>query len=145
MNKSICLLILMVVSFQTFAQQAKVSKEVQIKTALMAAPADKRDSASVYSYSDATGLILLRQGTNELVCLTDDPAKPAISVTCYHRDLEPFMTRGRELRKQGKNMGEVFDIREQEVKDGKLKMPKIQQRFLRFQEKMRTTILQPAN
>jgi hypothetical protein len=34
------------------------------------------------------------------------------------------MDRGRELRKSGKTMQEIFDTREQEVKAGKLLMPK---------------------
>ena len=34
------------------------------------------------------------------------------------------MARGRELKKTGKNFQEIFDIREQEAKSGKLLMPK---------------------
>ena len=34
------------------------------------------------------------------------------------------MERGRELQQQGKAFKEIFDIREAEVKSGKLKMPK---------------------
>ncbi len=107
-----------------YSQKIGPSTEVQVKTALMAAPADKRDSAAVFTYTDATGLVELKKGQNELMCLVDDPSKPPISVSCYHRDLEPFMARGRALRKEGKNMGEIFDIREKEVKAGTLKMPR---------------------
>jgi hypothetical protein len=48
-------------------------------------------------------------------------------VSAYHviiKDLEPFMARGRELKKQGKSFKEIFDTREAEAKSGKLKMPK---------------------
>jgi len=38
--------------------------------------------------------------------------------------LDAFMERGRMLAKEGKNPKEIFDIREKEVKDGKLVMPK---------------------
>jgi hypothetical protein len=106
-----------------YSQKTGPSKEIQIKTALMAAPADKRDSAAVFSYTDASGLVELKKGQNELMCLVDDPSKPSVSVSCYHRDLEPFMARGRTLRKEGKNTAEIFDIREKEVKAGQLKMP----------------------
>lgn len=92
---------------------------------MLAAPDDKKDSATVYGYSPNKELILLRKGTNELICLCDDPAQPGFSVACYQRDLEPFMQRGRELRKQGKSPKEIFNIREQEVKEGKLIMPKV--------------------
>lgn len=112
------------VSLFCFSQSAAPSKEIQIKSALLAAPADKRDSASVYGYSDKKEFILLKKGTNELVCLADDPGKAGFSVSCYHKDLQPFMQRGQELRIQGKGSDEIFDTREKEVKSGKLKMPK---------------------
>lgn len=100
------------------------SKEVQIKTAVLAAPEGLREKALVYGYSDKGEFVVLRQGSNEMVCLADDPAQPGLNVSCYHKDLEPFMARGRELKKDGKNQKEVFDIREAEVKSGKLIMPK---------------------
>ncbi len=98
--------------------------EAQIKLALLAAPADKRAAATVYGYNKANELVQLRKGTNELICVADNPAEKGFSVAAYHRDLEPFMQRGRELRKQGVEGRAVFDTREQEVKSGKLQMPK---------------------
>lgn len=100
------------------------SAEVQIKTALLAAPEESKEKAMVYGYSPKGEFMILRTGSNEMVCLADDPAQPDLSVSCYHKSLEPFMARGRELKKAGKTTQEVFDIREQEVKTGKLQMPK---------------------
>ena len=97
---------------------------IQIKSALLAAPMEKRDSCTVYGYSADKKLILLRQGTNELICLADNPDEPDFSVACYVKELEPFMQRGRELRKQGINGQQLFDEREKEVKAGTLQMPK---------------------
>lgn len=99
------------------------SAEVQIKTAVLAAPADKRDGATVYGYSAKNEFVVLRKGTNEMVCLADDPAQKGLSVSCYHKDLDPFMERGRILKKEGKKPGEILAMREQEVKDKKLTMP----------------------
>ncbi|QJD78673.1 hypothetical protein [Spirosoma rhododendri] len=99
------------------------SPDVQIKTAVLAAPDDKRAGATVYGYSAANEFIVLRKGTNELVCLTDDPAQKGLSVSCYHKDLDPFMERGRVLKKEGKKPAEILTIREQEVKARKLMMP----------------------
>ncbi|MBO0933034.1 hypothetical protein [Fibrella aquatilis] len=99
------------------------SAEMQIKTAVLAAPTDKQAGATVYGYSDKSEFVLLRKGTNELVCLADDPAQKGLSVSCYHQDLEPFMKRGRELKQAGKKPADVLEAREQEVKAGKLKMP----------------------
>src|SRR5204863_6781273 len=100
------------------------SAAIQIKTAVLAAPLEKRDSCAVYGYSADTQLVLLRKGTNELICLADDPKSPDFSVACYVRELEPFMQRGRELRKQGIKDKQLFDEREKEVKAGTLQMPK---------------------
>lgn len=100
------------------------SPEVQIKLATLAAPAEMRDKALVYGYNQKGELVVLRKGENEMICLGDDPNQAGLSVSCYHKDLEPFMARGRELKKEGKKNDEVFTIREQEVKAGKLIMPK---------------------
>ncbi|MEJ8803852.1 hypothetical protein [Pontibacter sp. H249] len=106
------------------AQTSIPSAEVQIKGAVLAAPTDKQAGATVMGYNQKGELVQLRKGTNELICLADDPNQKGFSVACYHRDLEPFMARGRALRKEGKSSKEIFDQREQEAKSGKLKMPK---------------------
>lgn len=106
------------------AQTPPPSAEAQIATALLAAPADKRDGAAVLGYNAKGELVLLRKGTNEMVCLGDDPKQEGISVSCYHKDLDPFMARGRELKRGGMGFQEMFDTREKEVKSGKLAMPK---------------------
>jgi hypothetical protein len=75
-------------------------------------------------YSDKGELIILKTGSNGMVCLADDPAQAGLSVSCYQKDLDPFMERGRTLKKEGKSPQEIFDIRESEVKSGTLNMPK---------------------
>ena len=106
------------------AQTAFPSVATQIKAGVLAAPSDKRAAATVYGYTEKGELITLRKGTNEIICLADNPTKKGFSVAAYHRDLEPFMARGRELQKQGKTAQEIFDTRESEVKTKKLAMPK---------------------
>lgn len=105
------------------AQQIPTA-EIQIRTAVLAAPEALRENAMVYGYSPKGEFIILRKGTNEMVCLADDPTQTGYNVSCYHRDLEPFMERGRQLKKEGKSFQDIFTIREQEVKSGKLAMPK---------------------
>ncbi len=100
------------------------STEMQIKTAVLAAPEDKRAGAMVYGYDAKGNFVVLRKGTNEIICLTDNPNQKDFSVSCYHQDLEPFMARGRELKDAGKTTQEIFDVREVEAKSGKLAMPK---------------------
>lgn len=121
--KQSLLILLLSTGLGACAQQKIPAAGIQIKAALLAAPADKRAGAAVYGYSASKEFVLLRKGTNELICLADNPDEPGFSVACYHRDLEPFMQRGRDLRKAGIKGRAVFDTREQEVKSGKLKMP----------------------
>ena len=97
--------------------------ELQIKTAVMAAPSEQREGATVYGLNSKNEFAVLRKGTNEMICLADDAAQKGLNVSCYHKDLDPFMERGRILKKEGKTHQEIFTIREDEVKAGKLKMP----------------------
>jgi hypothetical protein len=100
------------------------SKEIQIKTALMAAPEEKREGATVLGFDEKGNLVTLKKGSNDLICLADDPKSNGFNASCYHNTLEPFMARGRQLKDEGKSAKEIFDIREAEAKSGKLKMPK---------------------
>lgn len=106
------------------AGQGYPPSDVQVKLALAAAPADQRAGAMVYGFDGSGKWIVLRQGTNDMVCLTDDPRQDGLNVSCYHKSLDPFMARGRELRAEGKSPAEILKIREEEVKAGKLIMPK---------------------
>ncbi|MBS9463646.1 hypothetical protein KIM67_14600 [Flagellimonas sp. 389] len=109
--------------FQIGLSQEIQTKEWQIKTALMAVPTDYKEGAKVYGYDANGNFVTLREGTNDYIALASDPKKEKFSTAAYHKDLEPFMARGRELKAEGKEFQEIFDIREKEVKAGKLKMP----------------------
>ena len=98
--------------------------EALIATALMAAPAPSREGAKVIGYNMAGEFVTLKEGNNEFIVLADDPKKDGFSAACYHKDLEPFMARGRALKAEGKTHQEIFDIREAEAKSGKLDMGK---------------------
>jgi hypothetical protein len=96
----------------------------QIAAAVLAAPADRRAGARVLGYDDTGALVTLREGTNDQVCLADNPKENGINVACYHKDLEPFMTRGRALAAEGVKATDREDIRHKEIAAGTLKMPK---------------------
>ncbi len=95
----------------------------QIKTALMAVPQDYKEGAKVYGYDTSGNFVTLREGNNDYIAIASDPKKETFSTAAYHKDLDGFMARGRQLKQEGKAFQEIFDIREQEVKSGKLKMP----------------------
>jgi hypothetical protein len=100
------------------------SAETQIGSAVLAAPEDLRAGAAVLGYNDQGRLVTLRKGSNELVCLASDPKKEKFSVACYHRDLEPYMARGRELIAQGVTGKARNEVRWKEVTEGKLPFPR---------------------
>jgi len=113
------------VLFASIAAAADIpSAQVQIAGAVLAAPAELRDGAAVLGYDAQGGRVGVRQGTNEMVCLATDPTKTAFNVACYHKDLEPFMARGRELLAQNVTGAKRSEIRFKEIEDGKLAMPK---------------------
>jgi hypothetical protein len=94
-----------------------------IATALMAAPKASRSGCKVIGYNMAGEFVTLREGDNEFIVLVDDPKQDGFNAACYHKDLEPFMARGRVLKAEGKTREEIFDIREEEMKSGKIKIP----------------------
>jgi hypothetical protein len=108
----------------TLAAAEVPSPDGQIAAAVLAAPADLRDGAAVLGYNPQGELMKLREGKNELICLANDPNKTAFSVACYHRDLEPYMARGRELLAQKVTGPKRNDIRWKEIAEGKLSMPR---------------------
>ncbi len=77
--------------------------EWQIKTAVLAAPAAERAAATILGYAANGKVVTLRQGTNNFVCLADNPKQKGFSVACYHKELDPFMARGRALAAEGKS------------------------------------------
>lgn len=99
------------------------SAQAQIAGASSAAPEALRAGATVLGYNSSKKLETLRQGSNEMICLADDPSDTRWQVSCYHKDLEPFMKRGRELKEQGIARGAEDSVRGLEIASGKLKMP----------------------
>ncbi len=119
------ILVIAMVGLQSFAQETKIlPKEIQIVTATLPAPEEDKEGAMVYGYNPQGELIVLREGSNNLVCIADDPKKGGISVSCYSKKLEPFMARGRELNKQGLGFEERMKIRGEEISNGSLEMPR---------------------
>jgi len=99
------------------------SAEQQIAAAVLAAPEDRREAATVLGFDADGKLGTLRQGSNDLVCLADTPGDDQFSVACYHQSLEPYMARGRELLAEGVTGMERNQKRWSEAEEGKLALP----------------------
>ncbi|WP_437920303.1 hypothetical protein [Sphingobacterium sp. LRF_L2] len=130
MKKNICylvsLLILSVVQGRA-QQHAKavpsLPQDLQIKIAEMAAPVEKRAGAKILGYNAEGKFVTLREGSNDFVCLAPKPSKTMLYSYAYPASLDPFMARGRELTAEGKNSKQKNEVREAEIKAGKLSMP----------------------
>ena len=122
--KNLVLLSLLLFSI-TAAAQTTPSAEEQIAATILAAPEELRAGAAVLGYGADGKLTELRKGTNEMICLASAPKATRFSASCYHKDLEPYMARGRALAAQGiagNDRNEKY--RWKEIKEGKLSMPK---------------------
>ena len=96
----------------------------QIAEAVQAAPLPERAEATVLGFTADGSLTTLREGSNELICLADDPGREGWNVACYHKSLDPYMARGRELRAEGvTDSGELARRRWAEADAGTLAMP----------------------
>jgi hypothetical protein len=99
------------------------SEAHQIAAAVKAAPQELREEARVLGYGSDGRLETLREGSNHLICLADDPSDDRLHVACYHESLEPFMARGRQLRQQGRSRTAVDSIRQAEIRSDELTIP----------------------
>lgn len=99
------------------------SRADQIALAVLPLPEAHRLDAKVLGYRDGA-LVTLRSAEGQFVCLADRLGDERFHVACYHRSLEPYMARGRELRAQGMSVQESIERRWEEIEDGRLEMPR---------------------
>ncbi len=95
----------------------------QIAAAVSPLPANMRANATVLGYRPDGKLVTLRGGSSDMICLADDPAQKMYHVACYHRSLEPFMARGRELHARKLSREAIDSIRMSDIKSGRYSMP----------------------
>lgn len=101
-----------------------LSPALRIEAAVSPAPAALRAGAAVLEYDSTGNLVTVREGTNSLICLADNPREVSFHASCYFRELAPFMARGRALRAQHISSDETDSIRAKEIRSGKLAMPR---------------------
>jgi hypothetical protein len=125
MRVSLLALSLVSVAAATPALAQERTAAWQIAAAVLPLPDSMRAGAEVLGYKTPGGpLVQLRPGTNEMICLTDDPKIEGYAANCYHKSLAQFMLRGRELRAAGITKKSAVDsARLAEITKGTLKMP----------------------
>jgi hypothetical protein len=106
------------------AAQVKVpSPEDQIAAAVLPLPTVLQAGAWVRGYTPDLKLVLLREGTNSLVCTADRPGDDEFDVRCYDRDFRNVMDRRHELERELVDTAAVEARFLAELRDGRLRMP----------------------
>lgn len=120
MKRTFAILAVLFFSFSTFAGAQDAADQHAINQALSAAPDDLKEGATVYGYNKNGTLRLIRQGTNELVCTSDDPENESFETACFQKDLLDYISRGRVLRSEGMNGQDSIEKRRAEIEAGTL-------------------------
>ena len=116
---------LMLLTTAVLGQSSTIpTQEKQRSAAVSPAPENLRNDAKVLGYNSDGELITIREGSNQLVCVADNPEQDNFHVACYHSDLAAFMERGRTLRAEGMSREEVDSLRREEIESGKIPMPR---------------------
>jgi hypothetical protein len=122
MSRAFLFVVVVTLALPAKATAQDQSNEAIIAEAVSALPDPLRAGAEVRAFRDGD-LVKIREGGNGIICLGDNPGDERWHVACYHESLEPFMARGRELRAEGKERGEVQEIRRAEIESGSLSFP----------------------
>ena len=68
----------------SFPKNQVLTKSQQITTSLYAAPKEARDGATVYGFDEGNSLTVLKEGTNDFICIADNPKKAKLKPGEYH-------------------------------------------------------------
>ncbi len=123
------LTIVFVLTGVALGQTANKPIEQQIAEAVSPLPAEWQAGASVVSYDTQVQKTLLRTGTNSFICITDPP-EPGYMVSCHHQNIDPLLSRSRELSVEGKSDKKRLAILTKEAREGKISLPEVSTHYL---------------
>lgn len=97
--------------------------DVQVAAATLPLPDEMRADARVIGWNESGERTDLREGTNGMICIADEPGDERFRAVCYPESLHSLLSRSRELREE--NLEEVERDRrlEEEVKAGEVVLP----------------------
>jgi hypothetical protein len=111
-------------STSAIAQPAQVPyASQQIAAAVLPLPEVMREHATVLGYAPDLSLVILREGTNGMVCTASRPGDAEFDVRCYHESFMPVVRRMRDLHSRGVKNDEMYRTIDAEVKARKLAIP----------------------
>ncbi|MDA1027666.1 MAG: hypothetical protein O3B41_01250 [Bacteroidetes bacterium] len=120
MTRTCSVLAALIFSLSTSACAQNAADRHAINQAISAAPDDLKEGAAVYGYNKNGTLRLIRKGTNELVCTSDDPENESFETACFQKDLFDYISRGRVLKAEGMNGQDSVEKRKAEIEAGTL-------------------------
>jgi hypothetical protein len=95
-----------------------------VREAVAPLPAVLRAGATVIRWTPKGQHEVVRAGTSSLVCFRLEPGEAAFDARCYHRDFMVLIYRAHELEAQSLAMPEIRKRIDEEVRSGKLALPK---------------------
>jgi hypothetical protein len=104
-------------------QTPVLSAAQQIAAAVLPLPEPMRQNATVMGYAPDLSLVILRTGTNGMVCTAFRPGNTDFDVRCYHESFMPVIRRLKELFAQKLNDEDVNRTVDAEVRAKKLTIP----------------------
>lgn len=98
--------------------------EEQIAAATLPLPDEMRTDAAVIGWNDSGERTDLREGTNGMICIADEPGDERFRAECYPESLHPLLSRSHELREQGLEEEERDRRLEEAVEAGEVALPR---------------------
>jgi hypothetical protein len=105
-----------------FAPVDATPQSTLIDGALLSAPATLRDGATIVLDAPGKKRVVLRQGTNDMICRANS-LKNGFNSICYPKVLDAFWTRNAVLTQEGKTDAEIRDALAEDVRAGRLETP----------------------
>jgi len=105
------------------AMAQTMSKDDQIAEAVSAAPEALRAGATVVNYDAKGDPVVLRQGTNGVVCTPNQPGGTSYSVSCYGAALRAQRDMQAKEKAEGKDAKTIGADIQAALASGKLKAP----------------------
>ena len=109
---------------EAVAQANAPSRAVEIRFAVLPLPESLRDGATVMGMDSTHHPVVLRQGSNDMVCMRVVPGEAAWDARCYEATIARLIFRAGELAMSGVTIDSVGLRIEAETQAGTLALPK---------------------
>ena len=124
MSKSAATMLWVALSATGSSYAGESVSQQTIDQALLALPEHLRADAAVVKFEKGERVVL-REGTNGLICRADDPDTPGIAIWCYPQSHDAYARRWYQLAAEGNAPSKVDAMIAAEIEAGKLEWPDV--------------------